>query len=153
MIDEKYLLFYDYIMNIINNKKLENKLKNAAEQYKIRDFYIFGSSALNIKHEGSDLDVGVIFKGGLPQTENRMKIYGEIFSFLSDAFPDEKVDLVFLEETALHFQFKALAEGQLIYSSDINKAFDYLEKIINLYRDYKYFIDEFYKGVLEMTPV
>lgn len=153
MVDEKYLIFYDYIMKIINNKKLDNKLKNIAERNKIRDFYIFGSSALNIKHEGSDLDIGVIFKDGLPQTENRMKIYGEIFSLLSDTFSDEKVDLVFLEEMALHFQFKALTEGQLIYSANINEAFDYLERIINFYRDYKYFIDEFYKGVLEMTPI
>lgn len=137
----------------MNNKKLENKLKNIAEPYKIRDFYIFGSSALKIKHEGSDLDMGVVFRNGLPLVENRMKIYGEIFSLLSDAFPNEKIDLVFLEETALHFQFKALTEGQLVYSTDINEAFNYLEKIINLYRDYKYFIDEFYKGMLEASPV
>lgn len=135
------------------HKIIVNKLKIIAERYGVRDFYIFGSSALNIKHEKSDFDIGVIFKNGLPQAENRMRIYGEIFSLLSDAFPEEKVDLVFLEETALHFQFKALTEGKLIYSANTNKAFDYLEKIINFYRDYKYFIDEFYKGMLEASPI
>lgn len=135
------------------HKAIVSKLKIIAERYGVRDFYIFGSSALKIRHEGSDLDIGIIFKDGLPMAENRMKIYGEIFSLLSDAFPKEKTDLVFLEETALHFQFKALTEGKLIYSADINKAFDYLEKVINLYRDYKYFIDEFYKGALETASI
>lgn len=135
------------------NIKINSQLKIIAEQYGVRDFYIFGSSALKIRHDDSDLDIGVIFKDGLPPAENRMRIYGEIFSLLSDAFPEEKVDLVFLEETALHFQFKALTEGQLIYSANKNKAFDYLEKIANLYRDYKYFIDEFYQGMLEASPI
>lgn len=135
------------------NNKINSKLKIITERSGVRDFYIFGSSALEIRHDTSDLDIGVIFKNGLPPTGERMKIYGEIFSLLSEAFPEEKVDLVFLEETALHFQFKALTEGKLIYSADINQAFNYLEKVINFYRDYKYFIDEFYQGMLETASI
>lgn len=131
----------------------QKKIENIAEKYKIRDIYIFGSEATKFTRPGSDLDIGIIFQHGLPASAERMKIYGNIFSELSTEFVNKKIDLVFLEETPVHFQFKALTEGKLIYSSDLNKTFDYKENIINKYRDLKYFINEFYQGVLETSFV
>lgn len=127
----------------------KGKIKDIAQKYKIRDIYIFGSEVTGFKHPGSDFDLGIIFSQGLPSLDKRMKIYGQLFNDFSAIFPNKKLDLVFLEETPLHLRFKALTEGELIYSVDLEKAFNYKEKICNLYRDYKYFIDEFYEGILE----
>ncbi len=61
----------------------EQNIKYICEKYFIREAYIFGSEISGFKHPGSDLDIGIIFKNGLPETGKIMIIYGEIFSDLS----------------------------------------------------------------------
>ena len=126
----------------------KDKIAYIAKRHRIRDVYIFGSEVSGGKHPGSDVDIGIFFENGLPRLEERMRKYGEIFSDLQSMFADKKIDLVFLEETPLHFQYNALTDGELLYSGDLETAFDYKERIINKYRDFKYFIDEFYRGML-----
>lgn len=52
---------------------------------------------------------------------------------------------------AIFFQFKIIDNGELIYSKNLEDSFNFQEKIINYYRDYKYFIDEFFQGILEVS--
>jgi hypothetical protein len=52
--------------------------------------------------------------------------------------------LVFIQEPPLHFQFKILTEGKLIFSENLENYCNFLERIANLCRDYKFFIDEFF---------
>lgn len=130
----------------------KTKLREIAKKYGLAEIYLFGSQISGFLHPESDFDIGVRFKKGLPEPEKRGKIYGNLFSDLSLVFKNKKVDLVFLEEVPLHFQFKIVTEGELIYSSNLEESYNFKEKIINLYRDYKYFIDEFFQGVLE-TPI
>ena len=127
----------------------EQNIKYICEKYFIREAYIFGSEISGFKHPESDLDIGIILKNGLPETGKIMRIYGDIYSDLSMVFPEEEIDLVFLEEAPLHFQFKVLTEGRQIYLTDIEQSYNYKENIINLYLDWKYFIDDFYQGILE----
>lgn len=128
------------------------KLKNIAERYKLAEVYIFGSQVSGFFHPESDFDIAVRFRTGLPGPTKRGRVYGYLFSELSLIFKNKKIDLVFLEEVPLHFQFKIVAEGRLIYFSNLEESYNFKEKTINFYRDYKFFIDEFFKGVLE-TPV
>lgn len=125
------------------------QLNKIAKKYNLAEVYIFGSQINGFQRDGSDFDIAVRFKDGLPKVEKRGKIYGNLISDLNSCFPKEKVDLVFIDEILLDFQFKVVAEGELIYAQDIEKALNFKENIINYYRDYKYFIDEYYKGVLE----
>lgn len=129
----------------------EIKIKNIAKKYGLADVYIFGSKISGFAREDSDLDVGTRFKNGLPKEQERGKLYGDIFSDLSLCFKNEKVDLVFIDEVLPHFQFKIINDGQLIYSENIKDSMNFQEKIANYYRDYKYFIDEYFKGVLEFS--
>lgn len=127
----------------------KTKLRKIAKRYELADIYFFGSQISGFTHPGSDFDIGVRFKKGLPIPEKRGKIYGDLFSDLALIFEDKKLDLVFLEEVPLHFQFRIVAEGELVYSEDLEKTYSFKERIINLYRDYKFFIDEFFQGILE----
>lgn len=129
----------------------EEKLKEVAEKYGLADVYLFGSQISGFVREDSDLDVAVRFENGLPKEEERGKLYGNIFSDLSFCFDNYKIDLVFADEVLLHFQFKIINDGQLIYSVDMEKSLNFQEKVFNYYRDYKYFIDEYFKGVLEFS--
>jgi len=123
------------------------KLKELAEHYGLAEIYLFGSKITGFAREGSDLDVAVRFIKA-PALSERSKIYGNIFADLSPIFHAEKVDLTFIEEAPLHLQYKIVAEGKLIFSKEKVQTLNFLEKIVNQYRDYKFFIDEYFQGVL-----
>lgn len=129
----------------------EKKLIAVAEKYGLADVYLFGSRISGFAREDSDLDVGIRFKNGLPKEEQRGKLYGDIFSDLSLCFDRTKIDLVLIDEVLLHFQFKIINDGQLIYANNKENSMNFQEKIANYYRDYKYFIDEYFKGVLAFS--
>lgn len=61
--------------------------------------------------------------------------------------------MVFIDEAPLHFQYKIFTQGKMIFSCNQEKSLDFQEHIFNLYRDQKYFIDEFFKGVLESAYI
>jgi len=129
----------------------EQKIKDITEQYKIADIFVFGSRVDGFSREDSDLDVGVRFEIGLPKAQQRGKIYGELFADLNQCFLGQKLDLVFIDEAPLHFKYEIFTKGKMIFSKNLEKSLDFQEYIFNLYRDQKYFIDEFFKGVLEST--
>jgi predicted nucleotidyltransferase len=126
-------------------------LKEIAKKYQIADIHVFGSQVAGHRHPGSDFDIAVRFEKELPEASKRGKIYGDLFSELTSCFKKDNLDLVFLDEIPLHFQFKITTEGELMYSKDIRDSFNFKEKIINYYRDYKYFIDEFFAGLLKTS--
>ncbi len=126
-----------------------HKIKEVAIQYNLADVFVFGSQIDGFARKDSDLDVGVRFQNGLPSVEQRGKVYGELFADLSSCFPEQKLDLVFIDEVPLHFKYQIFTKGKMIFSKEQEKSLDFQERIFNLYRDQKYFIDEFFKGVLE----
>jgi len=127
------------------------KLNKIAREYKIADIYLFGSRVSGFQREDSDFDIGVRFENGLPKIGERGKIYGNLFSDLCLCSKEQKIDLVFVDEVPLHFQFKIVAEGKLTYSRNMENSLNFQEMIANRYRDYKYFIDDFFQGVLETS--
>lgn len=129
----------------------KTELNQIAKKYQLADIYIFGSQVSGFQRKESDFDIGVRFEKSLPKKEKRANIYGNLFSDLNICFKNKKIDLVFLEEVHLHFQFKIISQGELIYSKDREDSLNFKEKIINYYRDYKYFIDEYFQGILEVS--
>lgn len=129
-------------------KYSKEKLRKIAEEYKIADIYFFGSRVEGFERKDSDFDIAVRFINGLPK--NKMKVYGNLFSDLTGCFK-VKIDLVFIEEVLPHFQFKIINEGELLYFKDFIKTADFQERLALYYMDYKYFIDEFYQGILETS--
>lgn len=129
------------------------KLNQIAKKHQLADIYLFGSWMTGFKRKESDLDIGIRFEKGLPAEEKRGKIYGNLFSDLSLCFKGHKIDLVFIEEVALHFQFKIVTQGELIYYRNLENSLNFQEKTANYYRDYKYFIDEYFQGVLARAKI
>lgn len=129
-------------------KFLKTDLAAVAERYQLADIYLFGSKISGFQRKESDLDIAVRFQKGLPFLSERSKVYGNLFSDLSAVFQSEKIDLVFLEEAPLHLQFKIVSEGKLVYANKMDETLNFLEKTASFYRDYKYFIEEYFQGVL-----
>lgn len=126
----------------------QKKLNQIAKQYNLADVYVFGSKITGFQRKGSDLDIGVRFQKDLPEPSKRGRVYANLFADLNLIFKGQKIDLVFIEEVPLHFKFNILSQGKLIYSQNLDKTFNFKEYIFNYYRDYKYFIDEYFQGIL-----
>ena len=136
------------------------KLNKICNDYRILAVYIFGSIAEKVavmledkKPEGindplADIDVGVVFLKRPSSSEERIKLYGRLYSELSEVFLPCKLDLIFLQETGVILQFEAI-NGILVYSFDDDKRLEYEEQVIKFYQDWKPDYDEYTKEVLE----
>src|SRR4030043_458427 len=144
-----YFFVKAWYYKIINMDYSKEKIKKVAEEYQLIDIYIFGSQVSGFQREGSDFDVAVRFKNDLPKKDKRARVYANLFSELNLCFKNKKLDLVFIQEVPLHFQFKIINEGRIIYTDNLEDSLNFQERTANYYRDYKYFIDEYFQGVLE----
>lgn len=111
------------------------EIKNTAEKYGIALIYLFGSQAENgaryLKGDNinaedlSDLDLAVSFKN-IPSEP--MKIYGALYKELSKVFEPFYIDLVFMHEVEILFQYEII-KGIRIFEKDEFLA-DELEEMI-----------------------
>ncbi|MBI3600749.1 MAG: nucleotidyltransferase domain-containing protein [Nitrospinae bacterium] len=135
----------------MKNKPLSELLKS----HNVKIAYIFGSQResgiafLNDRNftidERADLDIGVVFEK-LPQ--DIYEAYGELYADLSLLFEPFNVDLVFLQETDMLFQFEAI-KGELIYCEDEDFLDEYEEMVMKMASDLSFKKAEFEKDFLE----
>ncbi len=140
--------------------KRKGKLNKICNDYGILALYIFGSMAEKVavmfkdKKPGgitdplADIDVGVVFLKSPSSPEERIKLYGRLYSELSEVFLPYKLDLIHLQEVGVILQFEAI-NGILVYSFDDDKRLEYEEKVIKFYQDWKPDYDEYTKELLE----
>ncbi|MBC7189702.1 nucleotidyltransferase domain-containing protein [Candidatus Aerophobetes bacterium] len=108
---------------------------------------IFGSVIDGTFHKGSDIDFAVLFKDKTVILKDPVKIYGEIYDELSENFKG-KIDIVYLHESPLSLQFNAVTEGKLLFCSDIEFFYEYKDKIVMQYLDFKYFENIFNEALI-----
>jgi len=111
------------------------EIKNIAKKYGITLIYLFGSQAENgaryLKGDNinaedlSDLDLAVSFKN-IPSEP--MKIYGALYKEFSKVFEPFYIDLVFMHEVEILFQYEII-KGIRIFEKDESLA-DELEEMI-----------------------
>jgi uncharacterized protein len=127
-------------------------LERIVKKYHIADVHVFGSRVDGFAREDSDLDIGVRFINGLPSGDEIGKIYGNLASDLQSLIPNYHLDLVLVDEAPLHFQYKIIAKGRLLFSVNQEDSCNFTESVANKYRDYKYFIDDYFEGI-RVAPV
>jgi len=99
---------------------------------------IFGSTVEGTAHPESDIDFAVLFKDKSHLKSSPVKVYGEIYEELSKNFKG-KIDIVYLHEAPLSLQFNAVNDGELIFCADAEFFYEYKDRVIMLYLDFKYF--------------
>lgn len=109
---------------------------------------IFGSYVDGSFHEGSDIDIGVVFENFTQLKSDPVNFYGILYEELSEAL-GENIDIVYLHETPLSLQFNAITEGVPIFYISEEFFYDYKERIIKLYLDYKFFENIFDEALLK----
>jgi predicted nucleotidyltransferase len=125
-------------MDILMRKE---RLVNILKRHVVKVAYVFGSqkdagiSFLNenvpMIDERADLDIGVLFER-LP--EDIFEAYGELYADLSIFFDPFKIDLVFLQETSILFQYEAIT-GEIVHCDDELLLEEYEERLIKMASD------------------
>lgn len=104
------------------------ELERVAREYGLLAVYLFGSRAdeglallegEGVQREGSDLDVGVVFRR---REEPNFRRLGPLQVALEDVFEPVRVDLVPLQRVDALFQFRAMDEGHRVLATDSDAA-------------------------------
>lgn len=104
-------------------------LSDVCRALRVRMLVLFGSRATGSPPPapGSDLDVAISLADG----EDRPRFW-QIHQALADAFPDQSIDLAFLNEADSLFRWEILRDGILLWGDPD----DFLELRAFAFRDY-----------------
>lgn len=105
---------------------------------------VFGSFVEGTMHPGSDIDIGVVFEEIRPLKEDPLNVYGILYEEFTEKIGDN-VEIVYLHEAPLSLQFEAVTEGIPLFYSSPEFFYDYKEKVVLLYLDFRFF-EEIFDG-------
>lgn len=139
--------------------KKRELLNEICEKFHIALLYLFGSQAdkglallqgkeVKIEDPLSDLDIGVVFIYGLPDAEEIIDLYADLYNELTEVFLPFKADLTLLEENHSVFQASAIT-GICLYSQSEKFRTDYEENIFRRAVNFKPFLDMYLDEYLE----
>lgn len=110
---------------------------------------VFGSKVTGAEHPKSDIDVGVVFFDKRKKRENPVEAYGTLYEEFKKNFETENIDIVYLEESPLSLQHKAVMDGIVLYQRSPVFFADYKEKIMIHYFDFRFFEKIFNEAIIK----
>ncbi|MGB9843479.1 MAG: type VII toxin-antitoxin system MntA family adenylyltransferase antitoxin [Caldisericia bacterium] len=119
------------------NKKIKEKFK----ELKISLIYLFGSYLTKVMNFQSDVDIGILFSDE-SYSKDKLDIYTELYKIFSAIFKEREVDIVFLNDAPLTLKFEVVTNGKPIYYESIDKHYEFKERVIKEYIDFKPLLDE-----------
>jgi hypothetical protein len=128
-------------------------LERICQKNDIALVYLFGSQEANglallegrevaVEDPLTDIDLGIVFREGLPETGKLPALFAGIYNELSVLFFPFNLDLVFLQENHSVFQSNAIS-GICIYSYDDKFRDLYEEDILRRAADFKPFLERY----------
>lgn len=126
-----------------------NKLQiQNLQKLKVRLAYLFGSHAEGKSLSFSDVDIGLVFRSEKMLDKDIGEIYNQLYDIFTDVFRGKKVDIVFLHKASLELRFDAMSHGKVLYAGSNEDRFDFEEKTMLLYADFKPILEEFNRAIL-----
>lgn len=108
---------------------LSPKTKQQLKRLGVATLYLFGSRAQGLAGPLSDYDFGILMKKTKYDYE---KIYNSLYDILSPLcprkFPNDIIDIVFLDRVSLELQINVIRYGRLLFNDDENATADYEAK-------------------------
>lgn len=133
-----------------------DELASIFQRHGVALAYLFGSMAepahrfliggpLAMLDALADIDLGVVFEDGgfLTEPGPRRQRYSALFNALTDIFPEDRLDLVFLQETHSVFQARAMT-GHCVYAASRSFKAAYEERIAARAADFRPFLERYY---------
>jgi predicted nucleotidyltransferase len=123
----------------------EDRLPQLAEKLSERNdilaIYLFGSRALKIADDMSDIDIAILLRDDKLSFDEELHLLNEINSILGT----DEVSLVILNKAPLVIRNGVIKESKVLYCVDDNARFMFEENVIKQYMDFKYYLDAYDK--------
>ena len=110
--------------------------------------FLFGSKVEGYSRPSSDIDIGIVFKEEGDKIDVE-KVYPKVLKIFNEIFPDDKLDIVFLQLAPLAVQAAAVFDGKLLYRESEEAEFSYKESLMRKCADTFYFQQMRYNQILE----
>lgn len=127
---------------------IEDKKEQFEEYFRKRGnilaVWIIGSYGTEYQREDSDIDIALLFDKEISLMEE-MQISADISTILKY----DSIDTIDLKKAPVMLQFKTIKEGRSLFEADVNKVSDYIEEVLNKYRDERYYYAVFIKDYKE----
>jgi predicted nucleotidyltransferase len=118
--------------------ELKKKTCESLRRLHVGVVYLVGSQARGEQGPASDFDLAVVFHDA-EQPINTAAIHPVLYDLLTDEFPvsmGKDVDIIYLQEASLSFQFEAISTGRVIYESNPELRADYEESVVKQHLDF-----------------
>jgi len=102
--------------------------------------FLFGSYGTDLQHDLSDIDFAVYFSRDV-----NLQFEADLLGEMSTVLNTDRIDLINLNKAPLNLQFKAVAQGKIIYESDFIATCNYIEKMLKRYHDFAIDLENFYR--------
>lgn len=113
--------------------------------------YLHGSRTGSRARTDSDIDLAVMFTRR-PDSGRIAKIHPRLYDLFAAEFSVGKtgdVDIAYLQDASLAFQFRVIAEGRLLFELDPGVRADYEESVIKQYLDFRPIAAQFSAALME----
>jgi len=115
---------------------IKNKIyKNLSQKKEIEFVQIFGSFLSNLPFE--DIDIGVYLNEDFLKRVNKLEYIIDLSIILEEKIKGYEFDVIILNDMPFSFLYHIFKEGELIFTKDEEKYYDYILYIINNYLDMK----------------
>lgn len=125
-------------------KKIPDIVARVPENDAVAALFIFGSAAKKQLNPLSDLDFGVLLSPNLNKRE-RFEKRLELIGIFNETFRTDEIDLVVMNDAPLRFSYNIIKGGELLFCKDRAILVDFVERVVKLYLDFKFFRDDFDK--------
>jgi len=123
-------------INKFEKEIIKNKIyKNLSQKKEIEFVQIFGSFLSNLPFE--DIDIGVYLNEDFLKRVNKLEYIIDLSIILEEKIKEYEFDVIILNDMPFSFLYHIFKEGELIFTKDEEKYYDYILYIINNYLDMK----------------
>jgi predicted nucleotidyltransferase len=104
--------------------------------------YLYGSQAEGRASALSDIDIGVLIRGGLAE-ERLWRLEDALAADLRRILRTDKVDLIVLNLTPLRIRYEVIIRGKVLYSADDGARADFESYSLRRYWDFEKYLEEY----------
>lgn len=130
---------------------MDDEIKRKLGNLGVSLIYLFGSYAEGKNMAHSDIDIGVLLDHTTGSKKILSGVYNTLYLLLADVFPGKNIDLVILNRATLELRMDAISHGRILFTVTDDERFDFEEKTMLGYADFKPLLNEIDQGVLERT--
>lgn len=134
---------------ILSEIKLNNKQCRKLQALGVCVVYLFGSQAEGKDFSFSDVDLGIVLQSRDSHKYDYSSLYNSLYVIFTDVFPEQSLDIVFLDRGGLEIGMDAVMHGKILYESSSAARITYEQRVMMFYADFKPILNIFDKEIMQ----